>query len=128
MNYDAVIAELVRKATLAERWMREHATREQGALYLRITTTTGSYTALFSDAVILCDATGGALTVTLPAVASSKSLVLTIKKTDASGNAVTIDTPGAETIDGSATRSLPAQYNSLTIVCDGTNWHRIASI
>ena len=48
-----------------------------------------------------------------------------IKKIDASGNAVTIDGNGAETIDGAATQTLGAQYDSMTVFCDGTGWHII---
>ena len=88
-------------------------------------TKTAAYTAVASDKVILCDATGGAFTVTLPAVASSAKLLFHIKKIDGSANAITVDGNGAETIDDSATHSLSSQYNSITIVCDGTEWWKL---
>jgi len=50
----------------------------------------------------------------------------TIKKTDASANAVTVDGNGAETIDGSTTVSLAAQWDFITVVSNGTNWIKIA--
>ena len=35
---------------------------------------------------------------------------------------LTIDPDGAETIDGSATFSISSQYESITIVTDGSSW------
>jgi hypothetical protein len=65
-----------------------------------------------------------ARTLTLPAVAGTAGLWYTIKKTSADAAAVTIDTPGGETIDGAATNAeVDAQYDSITIVSDGSNWH-----
>jgi len=64
-----------------------------------------------------------ARTLTLPAVSGTAGLWYTIKKTSADAAAVTIDTPGAETIDGAATNAeVDAQYDSITIVSDGANW------
>lgn len=71
---------------------------------------------------VLVDATGGARTITLPAAASHTHRIYNIKKIDVSGNAVTIDGAGAETIDGAATQVLAAQYDSYTIQSDGTEW------
>jgi hypothetical protein len=36
---------------------------------------------------------------------------------------LTIDPNSTETIDGSTTYDINIQYQSLTIVCDGSNWH-----
>ncbi len=55
-------------------------------------------------------------------MASNGRLRYTIKKTDVSANAVTIDGNGAETIDGATTQSLPAQYDSMEVVTNGTEW------
>lgn len=75
-----------------------------------------------NDRVILADAGAGAVTVTLIAAAGNEGRVVTIKKVDASANAVTIDGSGTETIDGAATQVLSAQYEDITVVCDGTAW------
>lgn len=93
-----------------------------GALSLaaRTITATGSVNA--TDYLILCDATAGAITVNLPAAASSAGRVLVVKKIDASVNVVTLDGSGAETIDGAATKTLLTQYAVLNIQCDGANW------
>jgi hypothetical protein len=85
-----------------------------------------AYTAADDD-VILCDASGGAFSVTLPAVAGSTGHVYTIKKTDVSANAVTIDGDASETIDGATTLALSAQYDFATIICDGSEWHVIGT-
>jgi hypothetical protein len=83
---------------------------------------TTTYTATDLDSLILCNATGGAFTVTLPAVAGVSGKKLTIKKTDASGNAVTVDGNGAETIDGAATASLASQYKYISVISNGVGW------
>jgi hypothetical protein len=88
-----------------------------------LATKTGAYTATSSDHVILCDASGGAFTVTLPAASGVMGLVLHIKKTDSSSSAVTIDGNSTETIDGDQTIDLTLQYESVMTVSDGTSWH-----
>ena len=83
-------------------------------------TATGSASA--DDYLVLVDATAGGVTVNLPAAADSAGALIVVKKTDASANAVTIDANASETIDGAATQSLTAQYDALTVACDGTGW------
>lgn len=83
---------------------------------------TTTYNATATDDYILANAAGGAFSVNLPAATSSTGLVLTIKKIDASANAVTIDGNSSETIDGATTKALSSQYASSTIVCDGSAW------
>lgn len=83
-----------------------------------------NYTATLFDDVILVDATGGARTVTLPTVANARCMnkTFTIKKVDASANAVIVDGNGAETIDGALTQSLLIQWSSITVRGDSTSW------
>ncbi|MDF1702395.1 MAG: hypothetical protein P1V36_14695, partial [Planctomycetota bacterium] len=81
-----------------------------------------STTLLASDSILMVDASGGAVTVTLPNVSSATDLQLDIKKVDSSANAVTIDGFSTQTIDGSTTQTLNTQYDSLTVICDGTEW------
>ena len=88
-----------------------------------ITTITGATTLDDSDYFVLCDASGGAFTVTLPAAASHTGRIYHIKKTDSSANAVTTDGNASETIDGATTQVNSTQYNSISIVSDGSNWH-----
>jgi len=71
--------------------------------------------------VILCDCTSNAITVNLPSAIGNQAR-LTIKKIDSGGNAVTVDGQGSQTIDGSETATLSAQYASVTIISDNNNW------
>lgn len=70
--------------------------------------------------VVLVNASGAARTITLPTPTSGK--IIRVKKTDSSANAVTISRSSTETIDGNNSVSLAAQYDSYTMVSDGTNW------
>ncbi len=83
---------------------------------------TADYTAAATDHVILVDASGGAVRITLPAASGATGREYQIKKTDASANNVIIDGNASETIDGSTTVSFNAQYQSYMIVCDGSTW------
>lgn len=81
------------------------------------------------DKVILVDATSGAITISLLAAATAgDGFRVVIKKTDSSGNAVTIDGNSSETIDGSTTSTITTQYDSRNLICDGSNWRLIQSV
>jgi hypothetical protein len=92
----------------------------------RIVSATTTYTATDLDHSIICDASGGGFTVTLPAVGLSEGLLLNIKKIDSSAYAVTIDGSGSETIDDNTTISISDQYTSYNLHCDGSEWYIIA--
>jgi len=81
------------------------------------TTLTSSYY------MVLCNASSNSITITLPAASNNNRRIYNIKKTDSTGNSITIDGNASETIDGTLTKSLNLQYESLTIICDGSNWH-----
>lgn len=87
-----------------------------------VTTTAASYTVTSNDCIVLADATGGAITVTLQAADQAKKKRIMIKKIDASANAVTIAAAGSDTIDGASTDSLPIQYDTMELASDGANW------
>lgn len=78
-----------------------------------------NYTAVDAD-FLLIDASSGAITITLP----NSSLVarILIKKVDSSVNAVTVVTPGSETIDGSASLTLATKNEAYAFISDGENW------
>ena len=78
--------------------------------------------------VYIGNAAGGAVTFTLPVVASCIGLVLTFKKIDSSGNAVIVDGNASETIDGATTKSIGTQYHSITIISNGTGWSIIGEV
>ena len=83
-----------------------------------------NYAVLTTDAVLLCDADTGNLTIDLPAAGSSEKRVITVKKITAA-NSVIIDGNASETIDGDTSVTVTLQYASLTLVCDGSAWHII---
>jgi len=91
-------------------------------LHLNIVAKTENYTATAIDDTIICDATGGAFTITLPAASTVSGKIYNIKKIDVSANAVTIDGDDSETIDDAATKALSSQYDSLTIQSSGAEW------
>jgi len=82
-------------------------------------TKTGAFTATMND-IILADASGGAFSVTLPSTPTA-GVVIDVKKTDSSANAVTVDGNG-NNIDGDSTYIMYSQYESISIFADGSNW------
>lgn len=88
-----------------------------------VTTTTHNETATSGEKIILVDAAtaGGTVTVNLPTAVGNRAKIH-IKKTDAGANTIIIDGSGGETIDGSVTFPIYFQYQSLTLVSNGTNW------
>jgi hypothetical protein len=89
----------------------------------KTTAKTTTYTGTGDESTIVCDASGAAFTVTLPAAASFTGKHYYIIKTDTSLNAVTIDGNASETINGATTTTINTQYECIKIVCDGSNWH-----
>lgn len=87
---------------------------------LAVTTKTADYTVTNSDSVILCNASGTAITLDLPAASAGKTFY--VKKTDSSSNTVTVDPDGSETVDGDATLIITQQYAAVTLISDGSNW------
>ena len=89
---------------------------------LTVVSKTTTYTATTTDDVILCDTSGGAWTLSLFAASGNSGKRLIIKKTTNDFTQLTIDPNSTETIDGQTTTTLDTQFETLTIVCDGTNW------
>ena len=85
--------------------------------------TGATYTAKGGDSLIRVNR-AGMVTVTLPSAQVHPGHVYTIK--DESGaaatNNITAATEGAETIDGSATHTISANYGSVNYYSDGSNW------
>lgn len=85
-------------------------------------TKTANYPITLDDYVILADAAGGNVTLTLPTAASATQRGFIIKRKDSSANTLILDGDGAETIDGSANYSLAA-LESITVLSDGSAWY-----
>lgn len=96
-----------------------------GAVATTIRTVTASLTMLDTDRTILADATGGGVTVTLPAVADVPvGAELVVKRLNSGANAVAVQgATGAQTIDGATSVTLAAQYAVLRVQSDGLVWH-----
>jgi hypothetical protein len=88
--------------------------------------TTG-YTVLDTDGVITADATGGVFNVTLPTAVGRTGVRYTVVKTDASGNAVTINTTSSQNINAATTYALATQYEYATVCSNGTQWYVVAN-
>jgi len=84
-------------------------------------TITTSYTAT-SKYVILADTTAGNITITLPSAFGLKDVRYWVRKVDSAASTVTIDPTGSETIDGSLTKVISAQWTGTEIISDGSNW------
>ena len=71
-----------------------------------------------------CDvsAAGGSRLITLPQAAANTGLTILVRKTDTSANTVTVDGNGSETINGATTQVITAQYTTLTLSSNGTEW------
>lgn len=98
---------------------------DAGSFSAKVTSTTTALTLTSSHYTVLCNASGGTFTITLPTAVGISGRIYNIKKIDSTGNAVTIDGNAAETIDGDTTKSLNLQNESITIQCDGSNWYII---
>ncbi len=76
-----------------------------------------------TDGIVLCDANGGAFTITLPAVASvSVGKAYAIKKIDTTTNIVTVDGSGSELLDGFVSRFLRHQNDYIWLYNTGTGY------
>lgn len=92
------------------------------AVALANRTISASTSAAATDYVVLVNATSAAVTYTLPAASSSTNRILVIQKIDSSGNAVTVAPNGADTINGSASQVISAQFGAVTVQSNGTAW------
>lgn len=87
-------------------------------------TKTANYTITLADfgsngnLILEVDASGGARTITLPSLANMTGVEVTVIKTDASANAVTIQ--GAVNINGASTFTLTTQYQTTQITGGST--------
>ena len=86
-----------------------------------LTTVATTYTVAANLFYIRGDATSGIFTITLPPALGNEGRPLLLKKIDSSGNAITIAAAGSDTIEGSATKSLAAQWDKYHLISNGVN-------
>lgn len=73
---------------------------------------------------IVCDATGGTCTVTLPGPADAEGVMFEFIRINAGANDLVVDA-GGSTIDGAANKTLASQYAAITVRSDGIEWWMI---
>ncbi len=83
---------------------------------------TGTYTTTALDGTVNADATSAAFTITLVTAVGNRGVRQTLAKVDSSGNIVTIDGNGSQTINGATTYALNNQYDVIVIESDNVNW------
>lgn len=92
------------------------------------TITSGSVTLDTDDEVVIVSATGGNVTLTLPAAnayGSQQTRPIIIRRTDATTNTVTVQRAGSDTVDGVTSVDVPNDY-ALRLVSNASNaWYSI---
>jgi hypothetical protein len=102
------------------------ATIPSGQIRSVTTVNAATYDLLVSDYIlsVTYTATGAVTSLTLPTAQTVAGRIVVVK--DAGGNAgtnnITIDTEGAQNIDGVSTYVINSNYQSAPLYCDGTNW------
>lgn len=66
--------------------------------------------------------TTAARTLQLPAAAERAIVLIKDISGQAKANNITVNTPGAETIDGAASLTIDSDYAFIKLLSDGTNW------
>jgi hypothetical protein len=82
---------------------------------------TGNYAPATHGGFVRCDATAGAVAITLPTASSWTGLQVTFEKVDAVANNVTV-----ATVEG-GTVTLTGVHDSVTVISDGLVWRNIGS-
>jgi len=96
-----------------------------GSMALAIKTVSVNYNADNTDYIILVNATATNISITIPSASSCVGRQYHVKKIDSSSNAVSVTRTGLDTIDGANSRVMLSQYQSLTVVSNGSNWYII---
>lgn len=97
---------------------------DQGYRGVQLVTAAGTTALGLGSKIVYCDATLGNQILTLPDVASDDGMVVTVIKTDASANTVTVQSAVAlKTISGEATQVIENQNTALNMNAYSTNWY-----
>jgi hypothetical protein len=92
----------------------------QARVVQQVTTAASPYIVGATDDVVFANP-GATQSITLPTASAGRRL--TVKRVNASANVVTVLPPLGVTIDGASSVALAGgSYDSVTLVCDGTNW------
>jgi hypothetical protein len=120
-NYDAVNAGFPDKNRL-----RKTTVTDLKATLMRFDTefvsTTGTVNLDTSHSVHIVSAASGAITAALPAASSAAGVEMTIKKTDATANIVTVSEQGGGAGPDGSTLQLGGQNDYVTVISNGASW------
>ena len=84
--------------------------------------TAANWTLTLGDCILICDASLGDLTISLPSSTTAGKRFLIVKE-DNTANTVTVSTFGNDTIEGSSSKTLSAKWDKLIVESDGvSNW------
>ena len=125
-NYDAINAGFPDKNRL-----RKTVVTDLKATLMRFDTefidTPGNTNLDLSHSVHLVNATGGAITISLPAAASAPGVEMTIKKVDGTSNIVIIAEQGGGTGPDGTSLQLGGQNDYITAISNGAGWYITSS-
>ena len=104
-------------------WVDKNGSIFSSGIHPQIAFPNTTYSVLATDQVVLCNASGGAFTVTLPSAVTQSRSQYTIVKVGTDANAVTVASASGA-INSASTYSLAASaYHAVTVISDGTNWN-----
>ena len=114
-------------AQVADTYLFPRSIRINGGITRKVTTVAAAtYDLLITDDIVhvAYTTTAAVTSFTLPTAQAIAGRTISIKDADgnASVNNITIDTEGAETIDGAATLVMATDDQAVTLYSDGTNW------
>ena len=113
---------------LIPNWLGQELNAIQRAIAVpNISTKLAAYTLILTDDVVLVDCTAGPVTITFPDPTRAQNKRWTIKKIDATANAVTFTALNSGTFDGAAAPTLATQYKTKIVVSNGIQYYVLAS-
>jgi len=93
------------------------------AVNFPVTTVNGNTTLGNSHFLVLVNASGGAVTITLPSASTNTGRMYVIMKIDNSANTVTIQASGSDNINGGTSLTISSQWGKYTLMsAGGTQW------
>jgi hypothetical protein len=127
-NYINVAISLANATIILDTQVKQNADAiSLATLGLTVLTKTANYTATAITQTLLCDATAGDMTITLPSAAASyssnRSIQIGVSKKDTTANTVTVVGTGAATVAGETSQTINSETDVINLITDGTNWH-----
>ena len=96
----------------------------QGSMAAKVTISSATSNTLGSDYNFIYTGTSAA-TATLPDATTIGGRMYTIKNASTNSSALTVNTTSSQTIDGATSYTLSTQYQTVSVVSNGSNWNII---